>query len=130
MQFDNLEKKPFNAETVPNREEIIAFIENHLEGYNTAMFLEHFFGYVPKHGESKEQDRLIAMLNARINRARKTIANEKRGDFKLVSRGASKLYVFKQLKDGETPTNSSIDNDESILQENDIAKNRSSQLSE
>lgn len=104
-------KKPFNSDTVPTKEEIINYIENHLDGYNTSMVLEDFFEYVPKYGESTEQDRLLGMLNARINRARQVVSKEKHGNFELVSRGAAKLYVFKQLTENETPEDVSMDDD-------------------
>lgn len=113
------ESKPINLETAPNKDDIIAFIESHLEGYNTPMVLEHFLGYVPKYGVSNEQDRILGMLNARINRARKVVAQERHGTFELVPKGAAKLYVFRQLNENETLPDISMDDDDENIQDDE-----------
>lgn len=112
-----IEGKPFNSETIPDKAEIIEYIENHLSGYNTSMVLEHFFGHVPKYGVSDEQDRLIGMLNARINRSRKVVEQERRGVFELTSTGPAKLYVFRQLNENEQLSEISTDEDNQDMQE-------------
>jgi hypothetical protein len=106
------ERKPFNSDTIPPNEDIINYIKNHLDGYNTSIVLEHFFGYVPKYGESPEQDRLIGMLNARINRARQAVSKELHGDFQKVNKGGTKVYVFKRLTETEVLSDPSTDDND------------------
>jgi hypothetical protein len=88
--------KSFKMDTLPSREDIINYIKSHLDGFSISMSLEHFYGYAPKYGISKEQNRLIGTYSARVKRARESVEKSKGGKFELENVGGIKLFVFKK----------------------------------
>lgn len=114
-KFAPIDSKPFTYEMLPPRDKIIEYVKNHLDGFSVATSLEHFFGYAPRYGESKEQNRVIGTYSARLLRAREVVAKSEGGKFELVQRGPVKLFVFK--KDTAGPTDKPIDSESTIRDE-------------
>ena len=121
--------KPFTHETLPSREQLIEYIRNHLNGYSVSMSLEHFFGYSPRYGVSKEQDRVIGTFSGRLLRAREEVEKAEAGKFETVQQGSVKLFVFKKNEmipsekndiegdDTELPAQEQIENEKTALKE-------------
>jgi hypothetical protein len=109
--------KPFNSDTIPNKGDLIEYITAHLDGFNVSSALEHFFGWVPKYGESDEQERLLGMFTSRLKRARDVVEQEEQGKFELETRGAAKLYIFKKdTTDSQYISNRSEDDETETIQ--------------
>lgn len=115
---DPITHNPLTHDMLPSREQIIEYVKNHLDGFSVSSSLEHFYGYSPRYGISKEQDRAIGTYSARLLRARKLVAEMNGGEFHSI--GGE--FVFKKNTGDDLTETNKHETEGDNMEEGDSAK--------